>query len=389
MSSLSIQPDLVRLRRRAKELLKSAKAADPASVLFLQTHAPDVGPLKLAVAQLAVARSEGFVSWSELKHSAEKMVGELLFHAVGDCDQEKVSALLLDYPSCASCRNENGATLLHMSVFADDPELVRLLLKLGAPREALWGASAHTPLSWATTMGCLNAADALMQAGAQKDLFTAAGLGDIEAVRSYWIDGKLSQRPSRTGSSRLSESGEKLPRPPESDQDQVSDALYFAARGGHEEVVRWLLDHGSDPNFRGYEGGTSLHWAEFSSNETICQWLREAGASDELTDFSFQATPRAFGMICPAAYGMADRLRRRLEKFPEDINITGNWGTALNAAVWNNQTETVDVLLRNGADASLKNKAGLNALELAHARGYEQLLPLFESHNSQPEVILS
>ncbi len=373
MSSQSIQPDLVRSRRRAKDLLRAAKNGDLPSLQFIASHAPNLGVPKLAVAQLAIARSEGYASWAQLKKAAETAALDQLFEAVEQGDLETTGSLLQEFPNLAVKRAASGRTLLHAGVWSDNPDLVRLLLASGAPRDEMWESSAHTALSWAATIGSLRAAEALIEAGAPTDLFTAAGLGLLDRVKSFWVDNRIQARPSQTGSSRFDAYGAKLPRPPETASEQVSDALYIAARSGHQEVVRWLIAHGADPNFRGYEGGTALHWGEFSNNPSICELLRTAGASDELRDYTFLATPREFGLICPAAYGMIGRLKARLDSRPEDIDIMGGWGTALNAAVWNNQRDAAMLLLSRGANPSLTNAAGLTPLELAQSRGFVEL----------------
>src|SRR3954471_19810532 len=65
-------PDLAQLRRRAKELRDAARARDPQALELL---AADVGrlsgALRLAEAQLALARAHGFASWARLKHHLE------------------------------------------------------------------------------------------------------------------------------------------------------------------------------------------------------------------------------------------------------------------------------------------------------------------------------
>ena len=62
-------PDLGQLRRRAKELRDAARAGDARALELVRVHVgrlPD--PVRLADAQLAVARSAGFGSWPRLKH---------------------------------------------------------------------------------------------------------------------------------------------------------------------------------------------------------------------------------------------------------------------------------------------------------------------------------
>jgi ankyrin repeat protein len=64
--------NLEQLRKRAKELLKSARAGDAASLACLREVQPASASFKLADAQLAIARGGGFASWPKLvAHLAE------------------------------------------------------------------------------------------------------------------------------------------------------------------------------------------------------------------------------------------------------------------------------------------------------------------------------
>ncbi len=65
-------PDLAQLRRRAKELRDAARARDPQALELLAVHVGRLSdPVRLAEAQLAVARAHGFASWARLKHHLE------------------------------------------------------------------------------------------------------------------------------------------------------------------------------------------------------------------------------------------------------------------------------------------------------------------------------
>ena len=65
---LSEHHDLGQLRRRAKELRDAARAGDAAAVQRVARHhpAPPASPLRLAAAQLVIARELGFPSWPRL-----------------------------------------------------------------------------------------------------------------------------------------------------------------------------------------------------------------------------------------------------------------------------------------------------------------------------------
>ena len=168
--------------------------------------------------------------------------------------------------------------------------------------------------------------------------------------------GELRPNPSTTGSSRYSDTGERLPCPPTRPEDVVSDALYIACRSAQPEVARWLLDHGADPNWRGFLGGSCLAWAEFSGNAELCALLRARGASDELIDSEFRATPKVFGLMVLVAWGFwPDRLRARLSADPSIVHSRGGWGTLLNAAAYNGQIESAKILLEFGADKTARN----------------------------------
>ena len=72
----------------------------------------------------------------------------------------------------------------------------------------------------------------------------------------------------RTGSSRFAPDRSRLPCPPPTAREQVSDALYIACRNGQTEVVRFLLGKHPDLSFRAYLGATPLHWAYFGGSRS-------------------------------------------------------------------------------------------------------------------------
>ena len=68
MSNLPENPSLDHLRRQARTLLRQFRAADADAVARVREHHPRPhDPLRLADAQLVVARSYGFASWPALR----------------------------------------------------------------------------------------------------------------------------------------------------------------------------------------------------------------------------------------------------------------------------------------------------------------------------------
>ena len=348
-------PSLEQLRKQAKELRDSGACPD------------------LASAQRALARQYGFTSWSQMKASVE---AELLRRLMKKEDRDGVRKLLHSNGKLASITFPEGDTPLHFAAQINDPDLVEILVQAGAPLEPRYAHSAHTALSWAITVEAMEAARKLVELGCKPDLFCAAGLGMMSALRSFWISEKLQPHPSSTGSSRYSKDGNRLPCPPSNDLDQVSDALYIACRTNQAEAARWLLDHGADPNWRGYCGATCLAWAEFADNAELASLLRERGGSDELVDDEFRATPRAFGVIVPAAWGFPRRLWLRLSREPSLANARSELGTPLHAAAFNGQVLAAQVLLGFGADKTSLSADGWTPAQVAERRGHKDLATL-------------
>ncbi len=350
----SAHPYLVQLRKQAKELKQSR------------------GFAKLTEAQFELATSLGFPSWPKLVLSIQQ---KDLAASIRDGDQARFEAILDETPKLALAPFEDGSTPLIMAIEFDDPNMISVLHRKGSTMRDRYEGSAHSPLSWALTYGSNHAAVRLVELGEVPDLFCAAGLGSVELLKRFWPDGKLIDNPSHTGSSRTDAEGNRLPRPPASPQDQVSDALYLACRCGRVEAAEWLLEHGTDPNWLAYAGATSLHWAEFSGVTGLADLLRRYGGDDSILDPVFLAAPRAFGILVLIGWGLPIwRLRARLKADPSLANIRGGHGTVLHVAIFNNNAEAVDALLEYGADLAALNAVGKTPLEQARLLGRTQII---------------
>jgi len=350
-----VRLNLEQLRKQAKEL--RASGAHPT----------------LAEAQRALAREQGYASWARLKRALEL---QELRRLIEEGDAARAAALLSSSPALVKSTFDDGSTPLHVAAGENRPELVEVLVRYGASPQAAFGKSAHSALSWALTCWSYPAAEKLVELGVVPDLFCAAGLGRLDRVAAFWQEGKLRRRPSRTGSSRYTESGEPLPRPPKSDADQVSDALYLACRCDRLEVSRWLLDHGADPNWRGYAGATCLAWAEFSENAELCALLRARGGDDALLDHQYRAPVPVFPLMVFAGWGFPRRLLARLQADPSLARVRGGRGTLLHAAAESGQEANVRILLHFGADRGARDTESRTPLELAQEKGHASVAAL-------------
>jgi ankyrin repeat protein len=69
----------------------------------------------------------------------------------------------------------------------------------------------------------------------------------------------------------------------------VSEAFQIAARNGHTETARYLLESGAEVDFRGFFGGTGLHWAAINGHLDTVEFLLAHGADPSLRDHEFGA----------------------------------------------------------------------------------------------------
>lgn len=97
--------------------------------------------------------------------------------------------------------------------------------------------------------------------------------------------------------------------PPQDDRSLVAEAFYIAGRNGHIEVANFLLEKGADINFRGFFGGTGLHWAAINGHKKMVEFLIAHGADLGLRDEQFNATALGWALRGNRTE-IADLLRR-------------------------------------------------------------------------------
>jgi ankyrin repeat protein len=216
----------------------------------------------------------------------------------------------------ARSRRRHGATLLHYIAAngvegfrqkspANAVEMATILLRAGAEADA----TAHMYGGEQTTMNMLVSSDPPARAGVQvalaetladfgaamqgTPLMTALAFGHADAAEALVRRGaRVDNLAAAAGLGRLEEAAGMLG---EADSETRHRALALASQHGHAEIVRLLLDAGEDPSRYNPVGNhphsTPLHQAALGGHEAVVRVLVERGAGLELLDKIYHGTP--------------------------------------------------------------------------------------------------
>jgi ankyrin repeat protein len=393
--------DLAHLKNQARDLLKQARRADAGALALLREFHPDYDGLvqrgvKLADAQLVIARSYGFVSWPKLKNRVEYqgLVG-VLKQAIDANDFEGVKRLMTSNPELhtaplgygkngpltwvAECRVpweppsetrlamarwmiENGSEvhqggdgpLMRAALNDARVPMLDLLFEYGADVNAQWGgyypivcapceALAPRCLRWlldhgadptrpsskyGTPLSILIGTYARNSADKHACLETMADWGldlpDTPAMAVHRGRIDLLERHLSTDPFLLSRRfslSEIFPREVGMTEDGAVHAtpldgvtlLHMAVDFDEDEIVRWLLDRGADPNAtasvdgEGFGGQTPLFHTVVTlgrKDDTLASVLLDAAAD-----------PRVRATLRKQLRDMGDPEKERMREF--------------------------------------------------------------------------
>jgi ankyrin repeat protein len=142
--------------------------------------------------------------------------------------------------------------------------------------------------------------------------------------------------------------------------------LSWAAKNGYEAVVKQLLDKGADVDTRDKDGLTPLSWAAKDGHEAVVKQLLEKGADPDQKN-KYGQTPLSW-----AAKNGHEAVAKQLLKKGADPDLKGTYGqTPLSWAAKNGHEAVVKQLLDKGADIDTRDKDGQTPLSWAAKNGHE------------------
>ncbi|GCB21065.1 ankyrin repeat domain-containing protein 50 [Aspergillus awamori] len=158
------------------------------------------------------------------------------------------------------------------------------------------------------------------------------------------------------------------------DSEQGLTPLSWAARNGHEAVVKLLLETKTDINIKDSRGRTPLSWAARDGHEAVVKLLLQTKKMDINSKDSGGRTPLSL-----AAWNSHEAVvKLLLETKKMDINTKDSDGwTPLFYAVFNSHEAVVKLLLETKkVDINSKDSGGRTPLSLAAWNGHEAVVKL-------------
>ncbi len=261
-----------------------------------------------------------------------------------------------------------------------DAEVVQFLVDCGLDMDSR-DSYGMRPLHWAAYGNNQEAARVLVESGAEYDIYCAGCLGDVDRVRELLADGVAADERGpydRTPLHGAALNGHVAAAqvlidagadPDAPNQDGWTPLMYALPA---EAVAELLLRSGADIEARDNEGSTALlrrHWVSDDEHLGAIRWLLDHGADPQATNDK----GNTFLHVVDGDVGEA------VPPGDEDVAVPEGeeGGEAVKAA---------NLVLESGADVSAANTLGWTPLHRAASEGYVNLAELFIEHGADVDA---
>ncbi|MEP6789278.1 MAG: ankyrin repeat domain-containing protein [Acidobacteriota bacterium] len=276
--------------------------------------------------------------------------------------------------------DKDGTTPLLLASGYADAEMIKVLIKAGS-KINVSSQNGFTPLMLAAR--CSAAVKILIESGAIVDsrngsketaLMRAAQGGNLASVKHLTVakadisekNGELTPLmfAIKGGNPRVVDFLLKAGAKKELVTDLGSaTALNLAAANPDGEITRILLGAGANSNASGKYGATPLTAAAMNGNIDAVRLLIAAGA-----DPNFKVSNTLSPIACASTGGYTDVVKELIKAGANVYNKDDWWPTLITAAR-NERIETMDVLLKAGADINMRSYDGRTAIMYAAGEG--------------------
>ncbi len=278
--------------------------------------------------------------------------GSTPLHLAVQIMDKEVVQLLVENVTSINLRNNKGQTALHRASRRGDTDIIRIILNHGADVDAV-DKNGSTPLHLAISDADLRSAEQaielLLKHGANINLrdnkgrtvlHIASKHGDLDVIRLTLNHGLDVNAVDNDGST----------------------PLHLAVSNSGKLAIVLLLEHGANINLRNHDGQTALHMASQGGDADVIRILLNHGADVDALD-NDGSTP--LFAVHHGDYKCAELVVGLLLEHGANINLRDDQGqTGLHRASRRGDTEIIHLMLNHGADVGAQDNDGLTPLHL-------------------------
>lgn len=221
-----------------------------------------------------------------------------IYSAMSIGDEDEVRRIVAADPSQLErpqSHNEDFRRPLHFAVHGNLQRMVNLLIELGADPLGT-DASGHTAVAYAMTAEIAQPVVEAIRGRVGPTLLNSVAAGD-------WASAERLMRQNPDGVAR-------------------EGVLHLMAKSGNSVAVKWLLDHGADPNARWSHWGdllTPLHLAVLGNHLEVTRALLAAGADTTIRDTQHDSDALGWAQFFLKHRGDTAEKRKRGQEIVEMI----------------------------------------------------------------------